>query len=526
MTNAYLPGVLAGAATLAAGELAAAVLPGGRSPVSGMGRTAIDLTPGMAVDMTVATAEALDKPLLAGTLTAGWLGAGVLAARSGRRGGLVLLGLGAMSGAAAARRPQSSSASSLAAGLFGGIVGATVLRQGRADRGAPADMLATGLLTAASGGAARVLRRRQAAAHEATRSTIALPPAAHPASPVPAAARFDVAGLSPLLTPVERFYVTDVTFPTPRVDPSAWRLRVDGLVDRPLSLSLDELLAMELTELDATLVCVHNPVGGPRIGTGRWLGVPVADVLARAGVLPGAEQLLARSVDGFSAGVPLRRISADQDALIVVGLNGEPLPVAHGFPARLLVPGLWGADANTKWLDALELTTWDAVSDYWDARGWPREPSPVRPGSRIDVPAHRGHVVAGSITVAGVAWAPPEGVEEVEVAIDGGAWQRAELAAELAPTAWRQWRLSWDVLAGEHRLGVRTLGRAARQPSKLEPPYPQGSGGYQEIRVWVHEQPPAPTPLRTLGDGAAEAGRRLALASMAPPAWIAHRSRA
>ncbi len=153
---------------------------------------------------------------------------------------------------------------------------------------------------------------------------------------------------------------------------------------------------MELSELDATLACVNNPVGGPRIGNARWLGVPVADLLQRAGLGSGAEQLVAHSVDGFSAGVPVERITVGQHALVALGLNGEPLPVANGFPARLLVPGLWGADANTKWLDSLELTMWSAVRDYWDARGWPRRPTPVRSGSRIDVPARHSHLAAGS----------------------------------------------------------------------------------------------------------------------------------
>lgn len=488
----------------------------------------IDLTPGPVVDMTVATAEAMDKPLLMASLLAQSIGTGILATRlvrGGHRGELLPIAHGALAGVAAASRPDSSSPASFAAGALGAVAGSGALRRLSAGT-AGADRLA--VLVAAGGlaVATRALHRRRYEALSTARAAVSLPSPARPDSPPPPGSQLEIDGLSPLFTPTPDFYVTDVTFPPPRVDPGDWRLRVGGLVSRELDLSLDDLLAMDLVEVDATLACVHNPVGGPRIGTGRWLGVAVADLLERAGVRPGAEQLLARSVDGFTAGVPLQRITGGQPALVAVGLNGEPLPFANGFPARLLVPGLWGADANTKWLGELELTTWAEVEDYWDARGWPRQSSPVRPGSRIDVPAHRSHLIAGPVTVAGVAWAPPSGVEGVEVSVDGGPWLKADLAAELAPTAWRQWSLDWDAVMGSHRIRVRSIGRNAAQAEEPAPPYPAGSSGFAENRVFVGARIPRSGPVRGGLEGVADfsddAWRRLRLAAMAPPAWIRH----
>jgi DMSO/TMAO reductase YedYZ molybdopterin-dependent catalytic subunit len=428
---------------LAGAELAAALLPVERGPISVLIKRLIDTTPGPALDFGVATLETADKLLLRATVIGGWVAAGAaLPARAPR----TRLGW---------RRPAALAVASAAAIAI--------------DRA----------------------KLRRLEAKRKARPVGAPPP--------PTDGELQVPGISPLYTPAGSFYVTDTAARPPRVDPDAWRLRVSGMVERPLELSLADIEALGLDELDATLVCVHNPVGGDRIGSARWAGVPLARVLEAAGVRADAEQLLARSVDGFTAGVPMERIRAGAPAMLVIGMNGEALPLEHGFPARLIVPGLWGADANTKWLAQLELTTWDAVSDYWDQRGWPRQPSFVQPAARIDVPVNRAVVGSGGATVAGVAWAPPEGVEGVEVQVDGGDWQAAEMGPEVAPTMWRQWRLSCDLAAGEHVLRARALGRRRRQPEGLEPPYPVGSRGYHEHRV-------------TVASGAA-GGRRTALAA-------------
>ena len=415
---------------LAAGELAAAFMPRARGPVAGLVQRVIDTTPPPMIDFGVATVRTADKILLRTTVIAECLALGAALPARGSR---------------ASRQPGWRRPAFVA-------------------------------LTAA---AAMVVDRSKLRRLDAKRKARAVGRAP------PSDGNLPIPGISPLYTPNDSFYVTDVAARPARIDPDAWRLRVHGMVERPLELALDDIESLGLEELDATLVCVHNPVGGDRIGSARWAGVPLERILDAAGVRAGAEQVLARSVDDFTAGVPLEWVRSGAPALLAIGMNGEALPFEHGFPARLLVPGLWGADANTKWLAELELTTWDAVSDYWDRRGWPRQPSFVQPSSRIDVPTNRAVLEPGANAVAGVAWAPPEGIEGVEVRIDDGEWRPAELGEEVAPTMWRQWRLDWDAEPGEHMLRVRAIGRSRRQPDGPEPPYPVGSRGYDEHRVTV-----------------------------------------
>ena len=526
MSGHWRRGAIAALAQLGAGELLAAVLPRGRSPVSGMGQTLIDFLPGPSTDMVVATAENRDKALLRAVLAGATVASGrVSAGLEGRgrgRGQALLLGQALAAGAAAASRPENSAASSLIAGLGAGAAGsralaATMRSHGRVGERA---LTAAGTLALAAAGE---LRRRQRSAGDRRPGDVVLPPPAHPAPPVPSEARAEVPGITPLFTPRRSFYVTDTVLTAPRVDPNRWRLRIRGLVERELELSLDDLLGMELVEVDATLVCVHNPVGGDRIGSARWLGVPLAALLDLAGVRAECDQVLTHSVTGFTAGLPLDTVADGSTPLVAVGMNGEALPVRHGFPARLLTPGIWGADANTKWLGAVELTTWDQASDYWDARGWPRVPGAVQPGSRIDVPADRATLVAGTAIAAGVAWAPNGGVEAVEVAIDNGDWRPAQLSPELAPTLWRQWTLPWRATEGPHELRVRTVARAGVQEGERRPPYPYGSSGYHTVRVEVEAGGALPRPYRVgLAQARADLGARAALAAMAPPAWLRH----
>jgi DMSO/TMAO reductase YedYZ molybdopterin-dependent catalytic subunit len=290
---------------------------------------------------------------------------------------------------------------------------------------------------------------------------------------------------------------------------------VHGEVERELELSLDDLLAMDLAEHDTTLVCVHNPVGGDRIGSARWIGVPVRDLLARAAPLPDARYLVARAFDGFTAVVPLDLLTRERVALVALGVGGEPLPRGNGFPARLLIPGVYGYSANTKWLVELELAS--EATSYWARRGWPREPAQVRASARIDVPGDADVVAPGRVTVAGVAWAPPEGVERVEVSVDGGAWQAAELATEVAPTMWRQWRYEWEAAGGTHELRVRTHGRAAVQPDADEPPFPHGAAGLHTVQVTVGG---SHGPRRLRREVRAER-RRVELAARGLRSWLA-----
>lgn len=483
MLRGSIDGALAATLQVAVSEMAAARV-GGRTPVTGLGRLTIDLTPGVGVDVTVATAESADKVILRATLIGAWIAAGAVshAASSNARTPAALLStLAAAGGGAAATRRDAATGPSLtaaAAGAGGALISLTTLNRHPGNTVRAAVAAATAMAISAAVTRQSGTRTRA----EAERSSLAVPADA----PAPPSGGFDgVPGLSPMFTPPKDFYVTDVAFYPGPVDVSSWRLRVTGMVDEELELSFDELLLMDPIELDATLVCVHNPVGGPRIGSARWLGVPLTRLLERAGAQPDAEQIVARSVDGFTAGVPASRVRAPQDAMVALAMNGEPLPFENGYPARLLTPGLWGADANTKWLSELELTTWGAVRDYWDRRGWPRQPSAVRPGSRIDTPHNRAVLSAGDATIAGVAWAPPQGVEAVEVSIDGGAWQETELSDELAPTLWRQWRLDWQASPGAHTITVRTRGRATLQGDHRQPPYPVGSSGHHSVRVDV-----------------------------------------
>ena len=386
-----------------------------------------------------------------------------------------------------------------------------------------ASQLQERVLLAASGlalGIAGAVRRRERAVTDRRREEISLPAPTHPAPPVPPSAELEIPGITPLFTPNRSFYVTDTALTPPRVDRDRWRLRVRGLVEHELAFSLQELLAMELVEVDATLVCVHNPVGGDRVGSARWLGVPLGALLATAGVRPESDQVLTHSVTGFTAGLPLEMVREGPTPLVALGMNGEPLTMRNGFPARLLTPGMWGADASTKWLATIELTTWANASDYWDARGWPRVPGTVNPGSRIDVPADRWTVVAGSAIAAGIAWAPRGGVSGVDVAIDGSPWQPARLSPHIAPTLWRQWALTWQAQPGEHRLEVRTRSGDEVQGQDPAPPYPHGSSGYHTIRVQVRD-PGAPPPrwrLR-LAQTRADLSGRFHLAANALPAW-------
>jgi DMSO/TMAO reductase YedYZ molybdopterin-dependent catalytic subunit len=521
--SGWRAGALAAVAQLGSGELLAALLPRARSPVSGLGQTLIDFLPGPGVDMVVATAQTKDKALLRATLAASALGSGCLAASleaQGRGRGLRLLaGQGLIGGAAAASRPENSTMSSLLAGLGAGAAGAGTL----ALMTGKASQLRERVVLAASGlalGIAGALRHRERAVADRRREEMSLPAPAHPAAPVPPGAELEIPGITPLFTPNRSFYVTDTALTAPRVDRDRWRLRVRGLVEHELEFSLQELLAMELVEVDATLVCVHNPVGGDRAGSARWLGVPLGALLSTAGVRSESDQVLTHSVTGFTAGLPLEMVGEGPIPLVALGMNGEPLTMRNGFPARLLTPGIWGADASTKWLATIELTTWANASDYWDARGWPRVPGAVKPGSRIDVPADRSTVVAGSAIAAGIAWAPRRGVSGVEVAIDGGSWQAARLSPQIAPTLWRQWALTWQAEPGEHQLQVRTLSGDDVQEQHPAPPYPHGSSGYHTIRVQVRDNGAQPRRwLPRLAQTRADLSGRFRLAAIAPPAW-------
>lgn len=304
---------------------------------------------------------------------------------------------------------------------------------------------------------------------------------------IPAAAAASVEGQSPFVTPTEEFYRIDTALWVPRVDPATWTLRVTGLVDQEVEIDWAELLEQEHVEAVVTLACVSNPVGGSLVGNTVWTGWPVRELLARAGVRPEADMVLSRSADGWTAGTPLEALTDDRDALVAVAMDGEPLPAEHGFPARLVVPGLYGYVSATKWVTELKVTRFDADEGYWTPRGW-AELGPIKTASRIDVPRGGGvdRSDGGTVTVAGVAWAQHRGITKVEVRVDDGAWHEAELLAEPTVDAWRLWRWEWPAEAGGHTLTVRaTDGDGQVQTEEVAPPAPDGASGWHSVSVDV-----------------------------------------
>lgn len=316
--------------------------------------------------------------------------------------------------------------------------------------------------------------------------TAALPPAADPTPSLEGAGEvFAIEGLSPLVTPTADFFRIDEALVPPSVHPDRWRLRITGMVATPLEFSYDQLLAEPLVERHITLACVSAEVGGPLVGNARWLGVRLADLLERAGVASGATQVVGRSVDGFTAGFPIEAALDGRDALVAVAMNGRPLTRIHGFPARLVVPGLYGYVSATKWLREIELTTWEAFDAYWVERNWAAR-APVKVQARIDVPRPYGRVVAGRRPLAGVAWAPGRGIAKVEVQVDDGPWREARLGPSIGDDAWRQWSSEWTATRGRHEITVRaTTGDGELQTAVKQAAFPDGATGRHSVEVRV-----------------------------------------
>jgi hypothetical protein len=267
----------------------------------------------------------------------------------------------------------------------------------------------------------------------------------------------------------------------PAVEVDTWRLRIHGMVERELTLSFDDLLDRTLTESWITLTCVSNPVGDDLVGNAWWSGVRVADLLARAGPLPGADAVLQTSEDGWNCATPIEVLTDDRDALLAVAMNGEPLPLEHGFPVRMVVPGLYGYVSATKWLVDLEVTRFDDVEAFWTQRGWSPQ-GPIKTQSRIDVPAGNHRVTSGSVVVAGVAWAQHTGIETVEVRLDGGAWTPVELGRVPSLDTWVQWSGTIEVEQGVHTLAVRATDRSGyTQTGVQRDVLPDGATGWHTI---------------------------------------------
>ncbi|WP_264031425.1 molybdopterin-dependent oxidoreductase [Cellulosimicrobium sp. SH8] len=515
---AALAGVVCAAVGFAVAELVAALVGPGSSPLFAAGAGVVDAVPGPVKEWAVATFGTADKAVLLGgmavVLAVGAALAGWLELRRPPWGSVLLGAVGAVGAVVAAARPGASVAWALPS-LVGVGVAILLLRASLAPlRGPAGATLAGGSLDsdAAGTGAARASMDRRrfilvtglaaaagvvalatsravsagSRAVTAAREALRLPPPATPAPAVPAGADQGVPGLAPYVTPNGDFYRIDTALRVPQVDPATWTLRVTGLVDEPFELTLDDLLALPLTEHHVTLTCVSNEVGGDLVGNARWLGYPVRELLARAGVGDGADMVLSTSADGWTASTPLDVLTdPDRACLLAVGMNGEPLPAEHGFPARLVVPGLYGYVSATKWVTELKVTTFADDVAYWSTRGW-SERGPIKLASRVDTPRAGAPVPAGVVTVAGVAWAQHTGIAGVEVRVDDGTWHPATLAETVGPDTWRQWSYAWDATPGEHRLTVRATDADGRtQTADVAPPAPDGASGWHEVTVRV-----------------------------------------
>jgi DMSO/TMAO reductase YedYZ molybdopterin-dependent catalytic subunit len=512
-----LSGTLAGFAALAVAELVAGVVRPQAGPVVAVGGAAIDRTPAAVKDWAIRNFGTDDKLVLQLGILAGLtvfaLLLGIVALRFRRTGTAGVLLFGAVGAAAATSRPDSTGVLDALPSAAGALAGAGLLHllAGRlcprppgptAQDTPPSDtgwdrrgFVITATAAAAASAGAGVLGRSLSTSRArdavASRRGTVLPAPASPAGPVPKGAGLRIPGVSPFTTPNSAFYRVDTALVVPKVDAAAWRLRIHGTgVRRPLVLSFDELLRRELIERDITLTCVSNEVGGPYVGNARWIGVRLADLLAECGVRPPskggpADQLVARSVDGMTIGSPVEDLMDGRDALLALGMNGEPLPFGHGFPVRMVVPGLYGFVSACKWIEDIELTTFDAYDPYWVKRGWARE-APIKTQSRIDTPKPFARPKAGTVMVAGVAWAQHRGIDKVEVRVDDGPWQEARLAAEDTRDTWRQWSFPWQASRGGHTLTVRATDRTGQvQTERRTRTIPDGASGWHSVVVTV-----------------------------------------
>ncbi len=513
-------GVVSAGVFLAVAELVALIAAREGSPILAVGSFVIDIVPRPLKEFAITTFGENDKPALLLGLAVAVV---VAAAASGLLQylrpplGVIALGVaGALSLAAIVTRAGATPFAFLPP-VVGTIAGAVLLallvrrlRGWRDDVAAPGRGGAISASGAASerpsasvdrraffrlagiAGASAIIVGIGARVVNATTSSIAAVrraltlPAPASTVTIPDGAELDIPGISPLFTPNGDFYRVDTALTVPSVDPASWRLVVDGMVERRVELSFDDLVGMGLDEYAITLTCVSNEVGGELLGTAKWLGIPVRDVLRRAAPTAGADMVLSRSVDGFTASTPLEALTDDGlDAILAVGMNGEPLPLEHGFPVRMVVPGLYGYVSATKWLTELKVTTFEDDEAYWTPRGYSAR-APIKLSSRIDTPRIDRALEAGPTTIAGVAWAQTVGIGRVEVQVDDGPWEPATLSTPINRDTWVQWYLEWNATPGTHYVAVRATDRnGALQIEERAPIAPDGSTGWQRTLLRV-----------------------------------------
>ena len=526
-------GLLAAAVAVGVGQLVAGLVAPDSSPVVAVGEASIDLTPPPVKDFAISAFGTNDKlVLVTGILAVLAVFAAVVGALAVRRLWYGMAGLAAFTViglAGALTRPTAGPGYALAT-LAGGAAAAVALTllvravpraaRARLPAGAqdspgrkPADQsarpdapelvrpgrpvtassperrrfLVTGTATAGAAAVAYFGGRYLAEGTSVSqaRASLRIPVPASPAPPLPPGSDLRIPGLSTFITPNNSFYRVDTAIVLPEVPPSSWQLRVHGMVAREITISFDELIRRPLTADYITLTCVSNPVAGPYVGNALWLGASVASLLREAGVRAGADELLCTSADGFTSGTPLQTVMDGRDAMLAVAMNGTALPVEHGFPVRMVVPGLYGYVSACKWITDIEVTTYASNIAYWAQRGWDQQ-APIKTESRIDVPNGSTQLKPGMTPVAGVAWAQHKGIAAVEVRVDSGPWHEARLAAVPDIDCWRQWVWDWKATPGNHVIEARaTDATGYTQTALQEPPPPNGATGYPSVSVSV-----------------------------------------
>ncbi|TDW71252.1 molybdopterin-dependent oxidoreductase [Kribbella pratensis] len=489
-------GILAALAGLAVGSVAAGILGTPQTPVVAIGSAFIDRVPPWLKDLAISWFGTHDKTALrVGILIVVVILAavgGILAVRRYWAGALITIGLSAVAIAAAFTRADSGQTGFLPSALAGGtalIILRMFSRRLEPLIDHPDDAVSRRGFLQLSGGVAlgsaafallgKVVGGNRAAVASARKQLqLPQPPSLTP----PAGVQAD--GAVPWATPNDDFYRIDTALSVPQIAPADWKLRIHGMVDRELTLSFDDLLKRQVIHKWVTLTCVSNEVGGDLIGNALWSGVVLKDLLEEAGPSKDADAIQSTSKDGFTAGTPLPTLLDDRQAMLAFAMNGQPLPVEHGFPVRIVVPGLYGYVSATKWLVDIEVTRFDQFQGYWTPRGW-SELGPIKLSSRIDVPGGK-KLDPGPVTVAGVAWDQHVGVSKVEVRVDGGPWQQATLATDASIDTWRQWHWTWDAPRGNHVLQVRaTDDKGNAQVESSAPPAPNGATGLHTVNVKV-----------------------------------------
>lgn len=493
-------GLLAAGLGVAVGQLVAALGNPAHGPITVVAASAIDLPPAVIKEWAVQTFGTSAKTVVLAVVVLAVMmlaaAAGIVARRSLRLGvGLTLL-VGVIGMIAGLRRPDAGLAVALPSMIGAAAAAVALVVLVRRARQAPTSATpaaggidrravlvgalgVAGLAAAAMAGAQFLGSRTSAVA---SRVLARLPLPTFPAAPLPPGVQAPVEGIAPFVTPNASFYRIDTAVVVPQVQAADWSLSFSGMVRRPFTITYDELLTLPMVERDITIMCVSNPVGGGYVGNARWLGTPLMPLLTRAGIEPGADQVFSSSVDGWTCSTPLAGL-AEREPLLVIGMNGEPLPIEHGFPVRMVIPGLYGFISATKWVTQIEAATYADMPAYWTVRGWATD-APVLTGSRVDQP-NPGAMRAGPTNIAGVAWAMDgDGVSRVEVQVDDGPWLEANLAEVPNPVTWRQWWLPWNATTGTHVIRVRaTNGRGEVQTGEERDVIPAGATGWHAIEV-------------------------------------------